>query len=199
MTEDEELQQMLNGGSNNANGNTGEAPQQQPTTYHADFWTSGELSPEKTPAQPGIDTPNTPVPGTAVSKSLAAASARTAVVTINLTQATLFRPLVNWQFSRKIEKTFGDKLERGLELVDNDETPQDEQEARIKKRLMRMFDERDKKISSIPFNDTEEQDMELAFREYFIQKNVSLGPDIMLYCTLGSTLGKRAIDAFMWG
>lgn len=171
--------------------------------HHPSFW--GDATIER--KQPEISTgaalkeiPNQPAGPSAnrVTRDAISTSARTAVATINLAQLTLMRPLLNWRFKKECEKRFGEHLPRVQEMVMGDVKPTDESERARKVHFQKFLDQRDRKIIDIPFSDEEEQDMERAFKAYFEMKQTTMSPEVLLYCSLGSTLGKRGIDALMW-
>lgn len=172
-----------------------------------DFWGSASVNRVSTVA-PAADTkepggapssPEAKTTGTGkVSRQAIETGARTAVTTINLAQASVMRPLLNWRFRKAGEKRYGENFEKGLEMIMSDTKPKDETEKGIKARIQRFLDQRDSKLTNIPFSDTEEKDMEYAFKAYFEMKQTSMSPEVLLYCSIGSILGKRAIDVFVW-
>lgn len=125
-------------------------------------------------------------------------SARTCVAAIGFAQTTILRPLMNWRFTKEAEKRFGENLPRAMEMAMEDITPTEPKEKAIKTRFTKFLKQRDKKIEGIPFTDDEEQDMERAFKAYFEMKQVSMSPDVLLWCTIITTVGKRGVDVMMW-
>lgn len=150
-------------------------------------------------AEPGLVSPNSEPTATKVSKQAIDAGARTAVAMLNLTQTTLMRPVLNWRFRKEAEKRFGEETYReGMDMIMGDIKPKNDTEKRIKGSVSAFLEQRDQKLIAIPFTPTEEKDLEYAFREYFALKNQAMTPEVLLYCSLGGTVGKRFIDALLW-
>lgn len=170
---------------------------------YKDWWASAETEASAEPEpeeQSEDDKPEPPAPSKSagkLSKDVINASARTAVATLNMTQSTLLRPLMKWRFKKICQKRFGDNIERALDLADT-ATPEDEAEQRIQSKMRRLVNQFEKKLDELPFTDEEEKDMELAFKTYFEVKQVAMSPEVLLYCSLASILGKRVIDVAMW-
>ena len=195
-------------------------PSPEPVKHHKNFWGNADITEEQvtTAEQPETPTAAATNSGTGAQTQAGATaaqpqstssssritrdainnSARTAVATINLAQLTLMRPLLNLRYKKECEKRFGDRLARAQEMIMGDETPTDEAERSLKKRFNKFLLQRDQKITDIPFTETEEQDMEKALKSYFEMKNVTMSPEILLYCSLASTVGKRVVDVVMW-
>lgn len=196
------------------------APVQQPMQDDT-FWGSGQVNaPEELAIQTQQTTTNTnttPPTGTTpsgtqnnasvtqaspkpagITRETINTSARTAVAAIDLAQMTILRPLMNWRFTKEGEKRFGNNFQRGMEMIMTDEVPTDAKEKAVKTRILKFLNQRDQKIKEIPFSDEEEQDMERAFKAYFEMKQVAMAPEVLLYCSVISTIGKRAVDVFMW-
>ena len=221
MTPEEELQQLLLKDKPQTETGTGNpappAPVQQPMQSD-NFWETGEVQATppvaETVAPPTTTTTATGTPATPAQTATAAqqqaanttrvtreainTSARTAVSAINLAQITILRPLMNWRFMKESEKRFGENLPAIQEMVMADITPTDAREKTLKTKFMKFLNQRDSKIKEIPFTDEEEQDMERAFKSYFEMKQVAMAPEVLLYTSIISTIGKRAVDVFMW-
>lgn len=205
MTPEEELKQLT--GADNitettpppAPENTTAAPA-NPTpgpTLAPNFWDDAEIEPKKPETAPATNA--TEGTKTAITPAMYKASARTAVATLNLTQVTLFRPLLNWRFNKTLQKKFKpEDLERAWELEIENATPVNDHEKGLKSRIKKYLYQRDQKLSAIPFTTEEETDLELAFTEYFKAKQITMSPEVLLYCALASSIGKRGIDVFIW-
>lgn len=181
-----------------AGGTTSPTPEPAVRNY-GEFWGDTKIvrvdpkpTATGTTAEPGEAGP------TKISKQAVDTGARTAVATIDLAQTTLMRPIVNWRFRKVGEKRFGDKFEEALNAVVLGTTPASPEEKKVQLSVQALLDQRDKKILAIPFSSSEEKDLEYAFKEYFTQKNVAMSPEVLLYCSLGSIMGSRLIDAAMW-
>lgn len=182
----------------------------------ADFWDEAILE-DEAPDQPknvGTETTGTEAAGTTdapaatpaasapamqkVTSAAVATSARTAVATINLAQVTLLKPVLNWRFKKESEKRFGEHLPRLQDMVMGEIPPTDEAERARKKKFEKFLKERDAKVKGLPFTDDEEKDMESAFRQYFQMKQVTMSPEVLLVCSLATTIGSRVIDVAIW-
>lgn len=212
MTPEEELQQKLrdaNEGDTTPGNDTvnvtppvkattppvtgGPSPKQSP-----EFWGDSEIKRETPKPTPEPGSPEAKTGAGKITKQAIDMGARTAVSTINLAQVTLMRPILNWRFKKESEKRFGENLDRAQEMVMGEITPTDPKEKTLKTRFQKFLEQRDKKLIDLPFTDREEGDLEYAFKTYFEVKQVAMSPEVLLYCSLGSIMGKRAIDAFMW-
>jgi len=182
----------------------------------SDFWDHAVI--EEAPSEPvppvtntTTDTgTNTAAPGAPAAETAAAAampkvtssaiatSARTAVATINLAQITLLKPLLNWRFKKECEKRFGEYLPELQDMVMGEVSATDEAWRARKKKFEKFLKERDTKVKGLPFTDDEEKDMETAFRQYFQMKQVTMSPEVLLVCSLATTIGSRVIDVAVW-
>jgi hypothetical protein len=166
------------------------------------FWDDVEIEKPAptTPTPAGLPKPgDIPPPNAPLTKAAIDSSARAAVATLNLTQTMLFRPLIKWRFKKHLSEKFTpEDLATAWSLNLNAETPADDKEKTLKKRISNYLNQFETKNKELPFSTTEEKDLESAFRAYFEITQKTLSPETMLYVQLAAILGRRGIDAFVW-
>lgn len=200
--------------------------QQPQETYSDDFWKNyqtidlnqqlppvAQTTPAyNPPATPGnISTPapvQTPAPAQAapaigapqgrLSSKAIKTSAAVTVSTINLCQLAVLRPLMNWRFKKETEKRYGANAPILQQMVMSGQKPTDAAEKKQYTSFMAFLNQRDQKIEDLPFSETEEKDMQYAFENYFEATQKTMSPEVLLYTSLISIIGKRAIDVAMW-
>lgn len=162
-------------------------PEAEPKTYHSDL----ELDPEPQPEPP-------PTNGVS-SKTLLSPdlSADLAVGAIDFIQTMLFTALVKWKTKKQI----------GPEDYDNIKVLVNEMEAKLKdwndlhiseKAKVRILERMNKKITELPFNDKEYENLYTTIKEMIKEMpGYQLPPSMGLSIALAQALVPRAIDILM--
>jgi hypothetical protein len=159
---------------------------------NSDFATEKEAVKPQTPTTPTAKP--TDKEATEISNKAKHASARIAVGMLDLTQKSIFIPLLN----RKYKKKFNDKeIERLEEIADANKSTLDETDMRIRTKFDRLMKKRDKKIDAVELEDQERKDLESAFYTYMDVTGNNVPPEYLLMIGIMNTVGKRGIDLFM--
>lgn len=127
-------------------------------------------------------------------KEIKEASARTMVGMIDFTQKAIFIPAINYKFKKKFNDDEINRLDAGAE--DADKNTLEGEDLAVRNKWDRLMKKRDKKIDAVPFTEPETKDITLACFNYMDVKEKELPPELFLYLTIGTILGKRAIDVF---
>lgn len=120
-------------------------------------------------------------------------SARTAVGMLDLFQRGLFTPIINNKYKKKFT---GDEISKLELIIDVEKKGLENEDLKLRNKWDRLMKKRDKKIDSIPFEETEKKDIEEAFYTYFDFKEKTLPPEWFVGMAVLNSFGKRAIDAF---
>lgn len=174
---------------------TAPTPEPGPTSHAKSFWEIAEADDAPLETQSKLTTEiRTELAPAKVSNEAAEAGARAAVGALNVTVTMLCRPLINWRFKKEAQKRFGTNLATAEELVVTDATPEDETEAKLKRKYEAFLAKRDEKITGLRFSDDEENDLTFAFKDYFKTTGKTMSPETMLVIAITGVVGTRVID-----
>jgi hypothetical protein len=132
-------------------------------------------------------------PSAKITEKAKRASARTAVGMLDLTQKSLFTPLLTSKYKKKFSKEEQDKL---LEIEFKDKKELEGDDLALSNKFEKLMGRMNKKIDAIPLEESEKTDLEEAFFSYFDYKEKTLPPEWFVGMAVVNAIGKRAIDVF---
>lgn len=137
-------------------------------------------------------------PGGGLSKEAVEKSSRIAVNTLELTMVTIFRPLINWQFKKRLRKVLSDEeIMAGAQFARGELHPATEEQQRVKNYFTHFLNQRDEKITGLKFTEEDKEDLNFAFGNYMEVEQKQLPASYLVAMAVAGVVGKRGIDAFV--